>query len=316
MKKFFLLLSLIISAIILSFSITTVFADEWQELQPPWMYNRMQEPENSTLPEKSNTSNDKYPKIPVIMYHLISDNSEDWSDYCISSAKLEDDFTYIIENGFTPIFASEYKLLSEDKPIEKPILITFDDGYLSDLTKVMPIIERLQIKTNFFIIGKMLNAAPSNPNRYMNSADLRKLAKSKYAEIGSHSYSLHLTLPDQLMEFYINTDNIKKIINDFKLNERLIEKIIGKEIQALSFPYGLIPEPYEIFREKLPYDITFSSTEKLNSSLYDLHIFGRFNRPNSLTTTEFFDKILSKDTQAASSTLSRKELIERNRNIK
>ena len=51
--------------------------------------------------------------IPTIMYHKISDNPDEWNEYCISSAQLRSDFDEFKKSGFTPITVNEYLDMAE-----------------------------------------------------------------------------------------------------------------------------------------------------------------------------------------------------------
>ena len=242
--------------------------------------------------KQENVNSDVYDTVPAIMYHLISDNPADWSEYCISSRMFEDDLEYIKSQNYTPIFASEYNLLRDGiLTVKNPILLTFDDGYASDLNVVVPILEKHEIKANFFIIGGMIKEERYGSNGHMTRAELKKLSESKYVEIGNHSYELHLKPPKELEVLYNNRRQIDIVIADFKANEDFIEKIIGKEINTLSFPYGMVPLAIEKFKEDLPYVAVFSSGMVVNYIYSGDYILGRYNRPNGIATKTFFDEI-------------------------
>ena len=49
--------------------------------------------------------------VTVLMYHLISDNSDEWSDYCISSQTFENDIKTLLEKGYT--------FISNVRPVNK-----------------------------------------------------------------------------------------------------------------------------------------------------------------------------------------------------
>jgi len=233
-----------------------------------------------------------YDSVPVIMYHLISDDPQNWSEYCISSWTLEEDFKYIKTMNYTPIFASEYKLIKEGNlRVKNPIIITFDDGYTSDLNIVMPILEKYEIKANFFIIGTMVKDNSYAPNGHMTQIELKKLSESEYVEIGSHSYELHLKSPKELEMLCNSRGKINTVIADFKANEEFIEEIIGKKIHSVSFPYGIVPLDLDSFMASLPYDAVFSSNLMINSIYSNEHALGRFNRPNGISTKEFYDTL-------------------------
>ena len=241
--------------------------------------------------------------VPVITYHLISDEPGDWSDYCISSKKFEDDLIYIKLNGFTPIFASEYKLLQEGMiDVVNPIILTIDDGYASDYSRILPIIERHEVKANFFVIGNMIYYRFHWGLEYMDRYVLHEFAKSDYVEIGNHSFRLHLKPYAELRALCNDVSRIDEIIADYRLSEQFIEETIGKEITTISFPYGIVPAALSKFLEQLPYDVIFSTHEKMNRTQTD-YILGRYNRADRFSTKAFYDSILYRAVTANKATV-------------
>ena len=83
-------------------------------------------------------------EIPIIMYHQISENKSIWGDYVIPLSVLEEDFKYMKNHNITPISFEQLKLYAEKggKLPENPIIITFDDGERSFITKVLPLLEK------------------------------------------------------------------------------------------------------------------------------------------------------------------------------
>ena len=79
---------------------------------------------------------------------------------------------------------------------EKPVMITFDDGYYNNLIYVLPLLKKYDMKAVISIVGSFTERAQElndqNPAyAHMIWADIKALAASGYVEIGSHSYALH-----------------------------------------------------------------------------------------------------------------------------
>ncbi|MBR4211107.1 MAG: hypothetical protein IKR84_01790, partial [Oscillibacter sp.] len=77
--------------------------------------------------------------MPVLMYHHMLPDGSDCNDMTVTPSKLRQDFDYIRKQGYTPVLPRE--LLDPDSIPEKPILITFDDGYASNYNILYPILQ-------------------------------------------------------------------------------------------------------------------------------------------------------------------------------
>ena len=77
--------------------------------------------------------------LPVLMYHHMVPEGQDCNDMTITPSKLRTDLEIILAKGYTPVLPRE---LAAGEPLpEKPILITFDDGYRSNYDLVYPILK-------------------------------------------------------------------------------------------------------------------------------------------------------------------------------
>jgi peptidoglycan/xylan/chitin deacetylase (PgdA/CDA1 family) len=102
------------------------------------------------------------------------------------------------------------------------ILITFDDGNLSDLTLALPELVKNNLKATFFVcVGRM------NDPHYLNKAGILELLKAGMT-IGNHGmYQRNLTtLSERELEFEI--DEAGKRLSD----------VTGNSISEVAIPYG------------------------------------------------------------------------------
>ncbi len=89
---------------------------------------------NNTYPVSTSPS----VRLPIIMYHEV--NTKNLGKYIVSPKELEEDIIYLINEGYTTItiedlIAFEY---NDIELPEKPIMITFDDGYYSSCKHYTP----------------------------------------------------------------------------------------------------------------------------------------------------------------------------------
>ena len=71
---------------------------------------------------------------------------------------------------------------------EKPLLITFDDGYRSNYELLFPLLQAYQMKAVVSIMVYMQDVSADN---FLSWDMCREMADSGLVEIGSHAYSLH-----------------------------------------------------------------------------------------------------------------------------
>ena len=79
-------------------------------------------------------------RVPVIMYHAVMDDASRLGKYVISPEELESDFKWLSENGYTAILSEDLINYTENGAAlpEKPILLTFDDGYYNNYLYAYP----------------------------------------------------------------------------------------------------------------------------------------------------------------------------------
>ena len=83
-------------------------------------------------------------RLPIVMYHHISENPSQWNDYVISPAELESDLRYLRAQGYETVSVSQLLAwqAGQFQMPEKPCMITFDDGFESTRTYAEPLLEQ------------------------------------------------------------------------------------------------------------------------------------------------------------------------------
>ena len=98
-------------------------------------------------------------QVPVLMYHHISEDVA--TDMVISPARFEAHMAALKEHGWNSVTIRQLIEFGEQgTPLpDHPVLITFDDGYTSNLELAAPILERHGLNAVIFVIG--INAGQS-----------------------------------------------------------------------------------------------------------------------------------------------------------
>lgn len=178
---------------------------------------------------------DRRGRVIILMYHRICTNPKCTGDYCITPKRFEEDLKYFKKNGFTSVFAS--KLGEIDKTEKKIVVITFDDGYKSDIEYAAPILEKYGYCASFYIFGGAVGR-----QGYLTKEDIKLLSEKKCAEIGNHTYSLHSLAASTLNLMYADPKNDEKIIADFNKNNKFLESVTGKKVVTATYPNGEFSE--------------------------------------------------------------------------
>jgi len=109
--------------------------------------------------------------IPVLMYHSIA--YEKGNDLRVPPEKLRQEMQIIKDNGFTPITLDElYSHFNDEVALpQKPIVITFDDGYKDNCENALPVLKEFGFKATVFVI----TCQTDDSTDYMTSAQLKEM---------------------------------------------------------------------------------------------------------------------------------------------
>ena len=236
------------------------------------------------------------------MYHHVCDKKALWGDYVISSQDLEEDFKYFKSNNITPISFSQLKsfVLSGTPLPERCIILTFDDGQKSFLTKVVPLLEKYNFPANVNVVGSLTELYTENGDNndcyaYLNVADLRTLKSNPLVEIGCHTYNLH-TLGKRRGAGRItgeaDAEYKEMLVTDISCFNDVYFSAVNDKTDIFAYPYGIRNDFLEATLKEQGFTVTLTCRESPNvlkkgDSLYEL---GRFNRPYGINRECFFEK--------------------------
>ena len=119
--------------------------------------------------------------VPILMYHAVGDDIWGYSDLFVSTANMEAQLKWLQENGYETIWFSD---LAHVEDYEKPVILTFDDGYDDNYTVLYPLLEQYQVKATIFVIGNAMGS-----EHKMTREQVYELAASGLVSIQSHTYT-------------------------------------------------------------------------------------------------------------------------------
>ena len=137
-------------------------------------------------------------KLPVVMYHQLTDNPSKSGKYVLTVESFEKDLQFLKSKGYQSVTVKQLIDFSQgngDIP-SKSILITFDDGQETLYEYAMPLLEKYGFTAVGFIVGALADYYTEindhNLNySYLNWSQIREMSHGNIIEIESHSFDLH-----------------------------------------------------------------------------------------------------------------------------
>ena len=159
-------------------------------------------------------------QVPILMYHAVSDDMWGIESLFVSPEDLRAQLSYLRDEGYDPIFLSDLPHLSD---YDKPILLTFDDGYDDNYTELYPILQEYGVKATVFVITGMLG-----DEHYLTAEQVEELSRSGLVDIQSHTVSHEelSTLSYEAQEQELAQSRLE------------LARITGKIPYALAYPSG------------------------------------------------------------------------------
>ena len=189
--------------------------------------------------------------VPVLYYHSVLPDAEvtTHNEVTISPEKLKEELMIVKELGYTTITISELTdYLNNNKPIpEKSILITFDDGYTDNYVHAFPILKELNMKATIFMIASQVDSG-----YYMSTSQLKEM--SDYGlDIESHTNN----------HVYLDKLSYDEQLKELKDSKEKLEKILGKEVTSIAYPYGNYNEDTKKATVDAGYTLAFTTNKGL-----------------------------------------------------
>ena len=251
-------------------------------------------------------------RLPILMYHSVS-NSQD--DFSITPEVFESNLETLTNYGYTPVsFAQVIDYVYNGSVLpQKPIVITFDDGYTNNYTEAFPILKKYGYPATIFAIGSSFGKSyykdtAFSINPHFNYNEAREMNLSKLISIQSHTYDMHQwgeyentdTPRENILRFENESvlDYTRILQSDYSLFKKVVEGQIGHTVNVVAYPSGRYDATSEAVLRSMGVKVTVSTSigvnyiEKFNPE--SLYMLNRYNM-NSDVTNDVLGSWLVKD---------------------
>lgn len=246
--------------------------------------------------------------VPIVMYHSLLKDPDSQNDFVVSPGVFESDLRYLKEHGYTAITMTELIAhVKQGGPLpEKPVLLTFDDGYYNNYFYAFPLLKEYDMKAVISIIGILTDNASeleeNNPSySYLTWNQIQELSASGYVEIQNHSMDLHHSRNNRHGAAKTAGEDLSAythvLDSDVNLMQHKIAKATGQLPNTFTYPFGEISKESDPIMRDFGFQATLGCRSGVNYILADakapdqLFNLRRNRRPPHMSSQEFFRHI-------------------------
>lgn len=168
-------------------------------------------------------------RVPILTYHYIANNPNPKDrardGLSVSPDKFEAQMQYLSQNGYTPVTLDTlYGIFNGQSPVSgKPVVLTFDDGYVDFYTNAFPILRRFGFHAVSFIPTGLMGGS-----YYMNWNQIKEIASTGLVTFEGHTVT-HANLSSLNYEA-----TLKQLID----SKNVLQANTGYPVNFVAYPNG------------------------------------------------------------------------------
>lgn len=230
----------------------------------------------------------------VICMHDVRDNllssakTTSLDVFAIDTGTLTSIFSWLQTNNYHTVTVKQIEASRHGGPPLPPrsVLLTFDDGFRSHFTKVLPLLKRFNYPAVMGIVTAWIDTPENTPvhisdkeslprDLFMSWDEVRQLGASGLVELGSHTHNLHHgatanpqgnQLPATTSHLYLVSEKryetdaefAARIHGDLNTSIQQIRDRSGVAVRSMVWPYGAENQPVREISSALGMKIQFS----------------------------------------------------------
>jgi peptidoglycan/xylan/chitin deacetylase (PgdA/CDA1 family) len=176
--------------------------------------------------------------VPVLLYHSISgDSSPQFARWVVSPERFALHMAHIADRGYEALTVSEYgRRLRGERPMgERPVVITFDDGFADFATAALPVLQRHGLSATLYVTtgyvegtSRWLVSEGEAERRMLDWDDLEAIVAGGNVEIGAHG---HDHRPLDALPFEAASSDVAR-------SKAILEERLGVGVETFAYPHG------------------------------------------------------------------------------
>lgn len=194
--------------------------------------------------------------VPIFMLHRVAEDApgDMWT---LKSAELERFVGELKNAGFRSVFPDEiiWRGFRRHSPVSTPVMLTFDDGDLTILTTVEPILRRQGFKAMVYVSTANIADTPdqrihADGRDYLTWTEIRALRAGGVFEFGAHGHR------------HIKADQLTDPDAEVRTCLAAFETHGGFRPTSYSYPFGAYTKPLVAALRRAGFTTAVTCTEK------------------------------------------------------
>jgi peptidoglycan/xylan/chitin deacetylase (PgdA/CDA1 family) len=220
---------------------------------------------------------DRSVHVPVLTYHRVAPLSAvGLTDLKVDPANFVDELAALHAAGYHAIHQAQlFDALYKGSPLPpKPIIISVDDGYVDDVTRILPALERFHMVATFFVItGRMTEPG------FLTADQIRELDRAGM-DVGDHT-AHHVDL--RLL-------TASELRSETAGSRQVLDHVLGHPVYFFAYPFGYFNDTVVSAVHAAGFSMAFTTAGGAAEStsapftMPRLHV-GRSETPSGLVST-------------------------------
>lgn len=227
-------------------------------------------------------------RVPALLYHHFARAEQantgtqtyDPVYFCYDTA-FDEQMMYLAQEGYTTISLEDFIACRQGKKAlpRKPIVLTFDDGFMSNYTLAFPILRKYGMTATIFMT---VDRNADNFKKYaavdapLNDAQLREMSDYGIA-IESHS----------MTHRYLSELEPETIRWELAESRASLAKLLGKPVRFIAIPTGAYNATVKRLVRDTGYEAAFCMLKGSNNLSSDLYALRRLVIARDFTLDDF-----------------------------
>jgi peptidoglycan/xylan/chitin deacetylase (PgdA/CDA1 family) len=181
----------------------------------------------------------------ILMYHQIANHQHGarFNGLRVPPEMFDKQLQWLVQNNWKFLTMADLVKQQENIP-KKSVVLTFDDGYLDNLTNALPIMKKYNARaTLYLVIDRHDNDWSTKKKKHHDSGELARdpklndqqvteLLESGCFELGGHTHT-HANL---------NSLDQKQKIAEIKNSKIKLEQLFNTKVTSFAYPFGIYSE--------------------------------------------------------------------------
>ena len=182
-------------------------------------------------------------RVPILMYHYLSDPPRGADRYrrdlSVSPALFEQHLAYLRDQGYQSITLEQLlRNLALGEPLpERPVIITFDDGYADNYANAFPLLEQYGFSGTFFVVTELAeraSAGMTEPDGTVYADEYMTWQQMQEMQAAGMDIQCHARVHEDLTDM----DDERLIWQVLGCSE-MIESNLGQRPRFVAYPSGI-----------------------------------------------------------------------------